>query len=107
ESYQLRHVARAARGTGRSVRAAHEESPTPQGRRAAAPAAEDPTGRAGTSGGPGDPGPFGATHKAGLSSAECLGTVVLPDTCPSPRATAACSNSPPITAFTGTCRGRV
>ena len=26
-------------------------------------------------GGPGGPRPFGATHKAGLSSAKCLGTV--------------------------------
>ena len=64
--------------SGSAGRLAHERTPTPHRQRAAAPAAEDPTGRAGPLGGPGDPRPFGATRKAGLSSAECVGTVDRP-----------------------------
>ena len=60
------------------VRAANKGYRDPRGPRAVAPAAQDPNGRTATPARPGDPRPFGATRKAGLSSAECLGTIDHP-----------------------------
>ncbi len=57
-------------GSRRSVRPANQETREPQGPRAAAPAAEDPTGRPITPRRPGDPRPFGAAHQAGLTPAQ-------------------------------------
>lgn len=66
ESYQLR---RAARTSNRwSGGAANKETRRPPGPRAAAPAAQDPAGRTGIPGQPGDPRPFGATRHASTGS---------------------------------------
>jgi len=67
ESCPSVRAARSSRYSGSPVRAAREGHRNPKGPKAAASAAQDP----------GDPGPFGATRKAGLSSAECLGAVLV------------------------------
>src|ERR1700756_4348741 len=73
------------RATGGSGRESYPGAPPcrtrAQGRRippgltAAAPAAEDRDALTGHPAGPGDPGPFGATHRAMLAIAQCPGTV--------------------------------
>jgi hypothetical protein len=63
-----------------------QERRNPPGPTAAAPAAEDRTGQTGTPARPGGPRPSGATHRAALTIARCLGTVLRRVAAPGPGA---------------------